>query len=377
MSTSHTSQDININDLLVEALDGNHYRVACLAKAVTGSRLICTNIKSHHFWTYSDKIKLWRLVDTYYVRKVIFKTLKTLFRSRFPTSKVLEKLDNFPYQNSILREFTEQIRDEKFVHNFNMLNIVPIKQEKVIDPQNGIIRDRMITDFCTYEIPYLYEDCSEKCPIAESFLDDVVLSDVALKKYFQYVFGRLLTKRSKKSLCILYGVGNNGKSTFLNIFGNFLTYFKVPSFILTDINRAKSYLESRYDNVKKPVLVIEDTINLPFNLGCINYLSEKADILIITDGIPSCNKNMKIVTKLTLVPFNARFVKTPVKNYERKCDFNKADDVTSNKNSMDHLFSWLIGGAISSCNQECPRPQAVTNAFCSYLLQENIPIEDV
>jgi hypothetical protein len=258
-----------------------------------------------------------------------------------------------------------------------MFNLIPIKHQKLLDPQNRIIRDRLITDFCTYEIPYLYEGCSEKCPMAENFLDDIVLADVALKEYFQHVFGRLLTKRSKKSLFILHEIGNNGKSTFLNIFGKFLTYSKVPSFILTDINRAKSYFKSRYDNVKKPILVIEEPINLSFNLRCVNYLLKKADILIMTNRIPSCNNNMEIVEKLTLIPFNTRFVYKPVNTSQRKCNVEKHSEIISNKTSMACLFSWLIGGAISSCNQECPRPQAVVDSFICYFLQENIPLEDV
>jgi hypothetical protein len=88
MFALHTSQDISIDNLLVQALDEKHYNVACLAKALVDP-IICSNIKSQHFWIYYDTIKLWRLVENYYVIELLRNNLKQILRSKYPTATLL------------------------------------------------------------------------------------------------------------------------------------------------------------------------------------------------------------------------------------------------------------------------------------------------
>lgn len=86
-----------------------------------------------------------------------------------------------------------------------------------LDLRTGRLREFRKEDKLTKMISVEY-DPKAKCPKWMKFLDDVTGGDPELTKYLQKISGYVLTgKVSEHQLFFCYGIGRNGKSTFLNV----------------------------------------------------------------------------------------------------------------------------------------------------------------
>jgi len=90
-------------------------------------------------------------------------------------------------------------------------------QNGTVDLRTGHFREHRREDLLTQAVPYDYKP-GTKCPLWEKFLFRVCGGDLGLMSYLQRVVGYSLTGSvTAQALFFLYGLGNNGKSTFLGI----------------------------------------------------------------------------------------------------------------------------------------------------------------
>jgi putative DNA primase/helicase len=85
------------------------------------------------------------------------------------------------------------------------------------DLEKAEFRRHQKQDFLTKKAPVAF-DINAKCPEWESFVFDIFQGDEELIKYIQKAVGYTMTGYTKEQVIfILYGTGNNGKSTLLNV----------------------------------------------------------------------------------------------------------------------------------------------------------------
>jgi len=84
-----------------------------------------------------------------------------------------------------------------------------------VDLKTGVIHPARREDLITKLAPVVF-DPDAKCPIFEGFLNQIMDGDELLKSYVQRLVGYSLTGTTREQiLCVLFGSGANGKTTFL------------------------------------------------------------------------------------------------------------------------------------------------------------------
>ena len=87
-------------------------------------------------------------------------------------------------------------------------------QNGVVELKTGRFRTGQREDFITKQAGVSY-DPNARCPEWLKFLDTIMGGDASLKSYIQRVIGYTLTGFvGEEVMFVLYGIGNNGKSTF-------------------------------------------------------------------------------------------------------------------------------------------------------------------
>lgn len=108
-----------------------------------------------------------------------------------------------------------------------------------IDLKTGKLKPHTREDMLTKIAPVTY-DVNAKCPRWLQFLDEVMGGNKALVDFLQKAAGLSLTgDTTEHVLLILYGVGRNGKSTFLNTMLSILGDYAIeaaPNLLLTGKN---------------------------------------------------------------------------------------------------------------------------------------------
>jgi putative DNA primase/helicase len=90
-------------------------------------------------------------------------------------------------------------------------------QNGVVDLRTGEFRPTVREDLITIRSGASYDE-SARCPLFEAFLRRVMGGDEEMALFMQRLVGYSLTGRTNEhSFAFLYGVGSNGKSTFLDV----------------------------------------------------------------------------------------------------------------------------------------------------------------
>lgn len=105
-----------------------------------------------------------------------------------------------------------QISPDKLDSNPMLLNC----QNGTLDLRTGILRQPQREDFLTLIIPTPFNP-DAVCPIWENFIETITNRDEQFKGYLQRITGYSLTGDTRaQCLFFLYGLGSNGKSTFVD-----------------------------------------------------------------------------------------------------------------------------------------------------------------
>ena len=93
-------------------------------------------------------------------------------------------------------------------------------------------------------------------------------------------------------------------------------------------------------------------------------------IILATNNKPSFNGNDTACTdRVKLIPFNARFVDSPIKSNERQCILN-IDKILIDSH-LDEFFSWLLEGSKNYfADEKLTPPESILEAETNYILEQ-------
>lgn len=116
-----------------------------------------------------------------------------------------------------------------------------------IDLRTGTLRPHSREDMVTKMINTEYLGLDEPCPTWDKFIDDITEGDKELARFIQKAAGYGLTGSViEHCLFILFGIGRNGKSTFLNTLNEILAdYAQTASF--------KTFLSKKDESVNNDI----------------------------------------------------------------------------------------------------------------------------
>jgi putative DNA primase/helicase len=172
-------------------------------------------------WDHTEKIRI-------FADKTIAELIKqaasnTDSSKRTQRIKQLLSFQNNPRITGMIHEAQPLLPiDAKKLDTDNWLLNTP---QGTIDLKTGKFRKHIRTDYITKSILVAY-DAKAQYPIWESFLIDIMMGNIEMIRYLQKAVGYCLTgDTSEQCIFILYGFGDNGKSTFqttiMQILGEF------------------------------------------------------------------------------------------------------------------------------------------------------------
>ena len=204
---------------------GNAHR---LFDKCNGEIRYCYTRKKWYYWTG----KVWALDDTGEVKKYTDLVLDDMKAQAFEIEDEKERESFLKFVNTC----GNSNRKNAMVTEAQHLEGIPVLPEQLdsyqeyLNCQNGIVNLRngelmphvpefMMTKICLSEY-----DVSNKQPVRWlKFLDEVCNGDRELVRYLQKCVGYSLTGSNREQCAFfLYGVGNNGKSTFLDTIADML-----------------------------------------------------------------------------------------------------------------------------------------------------------
>ena len=300
------------------------------------------------------------------LRQYIFKST-TSQDNIIKLTKLTKKMINERNLCSVYKFFIAIIRDDEFYLSLNrtLPDSLPISNGNIINLKDGSVRPITKVDNFTYKcnVKYTKNRSSELMEI----LNSISCNDQEHLKYLQKILGYCLTGHiNGRVYFIFYGKGANGKSVLLNTLNEILNeqYQSVSKCVFINCGNGKSggceVLQLKDCRV---ATFSETACNEELNESIIKMISGNDKItarglykdpvsftpicklILCTNHKPDFNANDKAnVDRVRLVPFNARFVETPIKSNEFK-RIDAIDKIIKNK-YIDEFFSWCVDGAI-------------------------------
>jgi len=197
-----------------------------------GHELIyCTERKSYYVWTGQQ----WQVDEFVEVEKRAEDTMREAFADAKHITDSEKRAAFLRFVNRSLsrtaltnmihlaKKKVRQVSANDFDRDPWLLNVA----NGTVDLRTGVLRPHNADDLLSKRIPIRY-DRNADCPIFMNFLYRIMgshpdasegenLAAEQLVRYLQKVFGCAATGKPEKSLFLLYGEGNNGKTTLLEI----------------------------------------------------------------------------------------------------------------------------------------------------------------
>ena len=318
------------------------------------SRLISTNLKPYfEKWNMEQNNKLATCEDSA-DKESINGVLKSI-------RKALLNLSSGPFLTNVVNYYCSFDIDKNFQMKLNSKsNLLPIRNNKVMDLQTREIRERDRDDLFSRELEVDYvQDCDYTKNVIP-FFSSICLNNDDLVDYHKRFWGYNMTGEiSDRSLHILWGVGRNGKSTIVDLFEKIIgkDYFiscseKVimnreqssstsPELIRLQGARCAVLSETKKDEVLNSERIKRltggDNIVARQLYGEEVQFKHQASIMMLTNNKPGFDiDDQAMVDRVKLLPFLARFENNTsnqqyIKNLTENC--------------LDEFFSWFVDGA--------------------------------
>ena len=346
--------------------------------------------KKWFFWNGKE----WRIDDTGQVKKLADTIIDKIKREGArendeDTQKAIIKWAN---------KTASSKGKESMIKECQHLEGIPVTPEEFdacpdyLNCQNGVVNLRngeflkhdpslMITKTCLAD--YNTEDTEPKRWL--QFLDDVTDGDKKLQEYIQRCVGYSLTGSNKEQCAyFLYGIGNNGKSTFLDtladLFGGYAMNAQPDTIMLkkrdnganTDIARLKS---ARFVTVEEP------TEGVRLNEGLLKQLTggskvtarhlygeefeyePEFKIWCATNHKPVIRgTDVGIWRRIKLIPFE---VNIPKEKVDKNLRYNL-------RKEFPQILHWAVDGAIKWYAEGMEEPQCVLDAVKEYKVEMDL-----
>lgn len=346
--------------------------------------------KKWYYWTG----KIWAIDNTGEIKKLADEIINDIKKEAF-----MEKDDD--KQAELLKWATKTASSkgkEAMVKETQHIDGIPILMEELdcyndyLNCQNGIINLRTgellphDSNFMMSRISYAEYDNSGKQPEKWlSFLNDVTNGDKELQEYLQKCVGYSLTGSIREQCAFfLYGLGNNGKSTFLDTISDLLGSYasnvqpdtimmkKNDSGANSDIARLKS---TRFVTSEEP------TEGVRLNEGLVKQLTgggkvtcrflygdefeyePEFKIWIGTNHKPVIRgTDVGIWRRIRLIPFEVNIPKEKVdKNLKYKL-----------REELPQILKWAVDGCIKWQKEGLELPKCVEQATKEYKVEMDI-----
>jgi len=342
--------------------------------------------KKWYYWTG----KVWTLDDTGEVKKYTDLVLADMKAQAF-------EMDNEEERDRFLKFVNtcgNSNRKNAMITETQHLEGIPILPDQMdayqeyLNCQNGIVNLRngelmphspefMMTKMCLAE----YDTSSKKPTRWLKFLDEVCNGDQSLVRYLQKCVGYSLTGSNREQCAFfLYGIGNNGKSTFLETIADMLGGYAAnaqPDTLMTKRNDAGGGANSDIARLKsiRFVTTEEPSEGVRLNEGLVKQLTgggrvtcrflfgdefeyePEFKIWIATNHKPVIRgTDIGIWRRIRLIPFEVNIPKEKVdKNLKYKL-----------REEMPQILHWAVEGVQMYAREGLDMPDAVKRATDEY-----------
>jgi putative DNA primase/helicase len=250
----------------------------------------------------------------------------------------------------------------------------------VIDLRTGKVRKHQPEDYLTHITAVAPGD---KCKLWHSFLDKVTAGNKELQSYLQRVCGYMLTGLTyEHALFFLYGLGANGKSTFINtiagILGDYHCTTPIETFTATNVDRHPTELADlrsarlvtateteegrRWAESRIRMLTGGDRVKARFMRQDFFEFIPQFKLMISGNHKPGLRSvDEAIKRRFNLVPFVVTIPKE-----ER--DKNLGEKL---KQEWPGILAWMIEGCLAWQKQGLATPTIVTEATENYFAEED------
>lgn len=317
--------------------------------APTESQIVDEIIAKHNI-IYVDQVgfyewdsRVWSKISDAAVRNYA----DTLYGKRFSTAQRVASVCNLLKSRSIVKTTFDR-------------NPVLTFQNGTLEIETGVFRDHNPGDYCSIIMEYDY-DPAARCPVWETFIEDVTDEEPRRAEILQFLAGYVLMNDCRfQKIFLLIGSGGNGKSVYLEIiqklFGSENVTHVEPTGLTAEFQRIR---------LKDSLLNIGADINSDFSRGEIReWLLKIADGTSIqacykgmnhVDFIPRCKlvyacnamPTAEIVNglnrRMQFVDFPCQYVETPdpANPKQRQRDINIVAKLT---NELPGIFNWAYSG---------------------------------
>lgn len=343
------------------------------------------NRKRWYFWDG----KCWRLDDSGEIKKLADVVCNDLKNEAFREQDEKTQAEMLKWAHKTASSRGKEAMIKECQH----LNGIPASPDSFdayldyLNCQNGIVNLRngdlmphdgqlMLSKICNTD----YDPSGARPELWMSFLDDVTAGDKALQEYIQRSVGYALTGSTKEQCAyFLYGMGNNGKSTFLDTISDMLGGYASnaqPETImmrkwgeggaLSDIARLKS---ARFVTCEEPTegvrlnegllkqLTGGSKITCRFLYGDEFEYTPEFKIWTATNHKPVVRgTDLGIWRRIKLIPFEVNIPKEKVdKNLKYKL-----------RKEFPQILAWAVAGAVKWRQDGLKEPECVRVATKEY-----------
>lgn len=345
-------------------------------------------------WFYWDG-KVWRVDDTGEIKKLADVICEDIKREAFMEQDEKTQMDLLKWANKTASSKGK----EAMIRECQHLDGVPASPDEFdaytdyLNCANGIINLRngeLIphdSNFMMSKICYTEYDTSGKKPERWlSFLNDITNGDKALQEYIQKSIGYSLTGSTEEQCAyFLYGIGNNGKSTFLDTIADLMGGYSnnaQPETIMmrkwgdsgagSDIARLKA---SRFVTTEEPTegvrlnegllkqLTGGGKITCRFLYGDEFEYTPEFKIWVATNHKPIVRgTDFGIWRRIKLIPFEVTIPKEKVdKNLKYKL-----------RKEFPQILRWAVEGCVKWRKEGIEEPQCVKDAVAEYKVEMDL-----
>jgi P4 family phage/plasmid primase-like protien len=251
-------------------------------------------------------------------------------------------------------------------------DVLPIANGNLINLCTLQMRQRTKADLFSFECPVSYLGDSHVCPNAKRFFDQVFVGNADLIDFAQQLFGYAMTQHvSEKSLYFLWGRGNNGKTTLMEIMRDIMAgyYSTLPKEVLLKQDRPRgrdaaspslmaiqgrrlcSVAETNpgeiLDEAEVKRLTGADTISGRHLYQSTVEFSCLAKLMMLTNDPPSYNTlEQAMQDRIKLVPFLAHFTTLKIEpNEQRRFPIDQSFVEKLRTVNLSEVFTLLARGA--------------------------------
>lgn len=420
-------QQNEIYKLLEDSLNGGQYDMARILYLKYKDEYMCLDTKKVVFFQYENH--KWNLDKEgnslrenfstnllYYYEKfykyTTDRSLEATVSEREQFNKKLQKitkvqiqLKTATFKNNLMKECCEVFKRKDIIFNTNP-NLLHFTNG-VLDLSQLRFRDGYPSDYLTLSTKYEYKnnyswDHPDVCELQDAIFKLFVDNDLRAY-FFQYCANILKGGNNQKIFMIMTGVGDNGKSFFLDLIEETLgDYVRVlPITSITGKRTQSSGATPELSNIEgvRFVYVQEPDGGDTINIGVLkeftgndriyvrNLYSEGVNIKPMFKLAFICNKKPKVQTddsatwnRVRVLPFESRFPKdesiipTTFKEQVEKRIFPRDHTLNERLHRFRGAFIWMLFQTYISMERgnRCPEPKKVRDETSKYKLNEDV-----